>query len=119
MLIHPNIYFAHVSRSVPSYATLNHDGATAVLHCLLDMSTLYCFAIPRPVPGTPIGTEMIDFGLIGPNHTFPIIDSPVFVSQSELQLAFMFLAVSIGFFTFPAALIPNSSRALDTILHSY
>src|SRR5215813_5235969 len=66
-------------------AAPNHDGTATMLHCLLHTAILDAFSVVNPAPRTSIGTKSVNFGLIGPDDTFPVRLGPVLVITGKLK----------------------------------
>ena len=86
MLIHLTFNSVPSSKSKSCHTTPNHDMPTTMFDCLTNMLQLDTFSISNPTPGPTIGVKPIYLCLIVEYNSFPIINSPICIPTSKLQL---------------------------------
>ena len=90
MLIYPTFNFVSCSWTESCWGTTrspspNHHRPTIMFHSMMDMLRYNAFSISNPTPWPTIQVKSSYHCFVIENHTFPIVNGPIFIPLSKPQ----------------------------------
>ena len=87
LLIHYAFNPTHKSRAMRRNTAPDHNGSSTMLDCLLEVVWVWAVSIATPAPWASIQPKTINFHLVWPYYTLPVINSLILMTFGELEMS--------------------------------